>query len=83
MVDTFTRERQELQAALHEESQRANRIQMELDAKESEIEQLVQKLALHSSDSMSVCSLPDSNSDDKLGTVVPRNHGHIREGGLC
>lgn len=49
----------EAQAALYEEGQRAQRLQMELDAKESEIEQLQQKVLLHGSDSTSVHSDTD------------------------
>lgn len=62
----------EAQAALYEEGQRAQRLQMELDAKESEIEQLQQKVLLHGSDSTSVHS-----DTDPEGTTEGRLEGWL------
>jgi multidrug resistance efflux pump len=66
MMDKFQHELSEAQVNLADESQRANRVQMELDAKDSEIEQLQQKLALLNSDTMSVSSggMGDVNGDE-------------------
>lgn len=58
----------EAQAALYEEGQRAQRLQMELDAKESEIEQLQQKVLLHGSDSTSVHS--DTDPEGTTGDLT-------------
>lgn len=59
MAEKLQRDLNESQAALYEESQKATRLQMELDAHESEVEQLQGKLALYNSDNMSVNSGPD------------------------
>ena len=59
MADKLQRDLMESQAALYEESQKATRLQMELDAHESEVEQLQGRLALCNSDTMSVNSGPD------------------------
>lgn len=49
MVARFQKDISEMQATLHEESQLKIKLQMELDSKDAEIEQLRQKLALRSS----------------------------------
>ena len=59
MVEKFNRELSETQAALYEEGQNRLRLQMELDARESEIEQLKQKVMLQNSDTASINSGPD------------------------
>lgn len=42
------------------------KLQMEMDAKESEIEQLMQRLALNNSDTASVHSGNDLDADDSV-----------------
>ena len=66
MVDKFSKDLSEAQLNMNEESQRASTLQRELDAKESVIEQLEQKLALVSSDTRSISSfgMADVNSDE-------------------
>lgn len=66
MVDKFNRDLSEAQMNMNEESQRASSLQRELDAKESVIEQLEQKLALVSSETKSISSfgMGDVNSDE-------------------
>ena len=68
MMDKFQHELSEVQMNLLEDNQRANRVQMELDAKESEVEQLQQKLTLLNCDTVSVSSagMGDVNGDDVL-----------------
>ena len=56
MVEKFQRELSETHAALYEEGQNRLRLQMELDARESEIEQLKQKVMLQNSDTASISS---------------------------
>lgn len=62
MVEKYQREVSEAQAALYEEGQNRTRLQMELDAKESEIEALVQKVALSNSDTASLHSANDAET---------------------
>lgn len=56
MIDKYQRDLSETQGALFEEGQQRSRLQMELDAKDSEIEQLRQKLLVMNVDSASVSS---------------------------
>ena len=56
MVEKFQRDLSEVSSALYEEGQFKAKQQMELDSKDSEIEQLRQKLALMNADSTSVNS---------------------------
>lgn len=56
MVDKYQRDLSETQAALYEEGQARNKLQMEMDAKDCEIEQLRSKLFYISNDSGSVNS---------------------------
>lgn len=72
MVEKFQRELSETQAALYEEGQNRLRLQMEMDARESEIEQLKQKVMLHNSDTASINSGPDMDGqpDHMLGTLL-------------
>lgn len=60
MMEKYQHEVSEAQAALYEEGQNKIRLQMELDAKESEIEALRQKLTLSTSDNVSLLSANDS-----------------------
>ena len=56
----------ELQVALSDETQKVVRLQMELDAKESEAEHLLQKLQLQGTDTASVSSNNDLELDDSM-----------------
>ena len=64
-VDSYTRQLNEMQATTYEEGQKVRQLQMEIDAKDSEIEQLKQKVALNSSDTASVHS--GNDLDDEVG----------------
>ena len=64
MVLKFQREMTELQAALYEEGQNRTRLQMELDAKDSENEQLQARMALQNSDTASVNSSGHEMEED-------------------
>jgi len=63
MVEKYERDLSETHAALYEEGQSRNKLQMELDAKDSEIELLQQKLSTHSMDTASVHSGSLEDSD--------------------
>ena len=56
MVEKYQRDLSETQAALYEEGQTRNKLQMELDSKDSEIEMLQQKLSVTQLDTASVHS---------------------------
>lgn len=56
MVEKFQRDISDMASALYEEGQIKAKQQLELDSKDSEIEQLRQKLALMNADSTSVNS---------------------------
>jgi len=56
----------ELQALLNEETQRSTSLQLELDAKQSEIEHLRQKVALNAVDTSSVHSGNEPDLDDTV-----------------
>uniref|UniRef100_A0AAQ4S1U0 non-specific serine/threonine protein kinase n=1 Tax=Gasterosteus aculeatus aculeatus TaxID=481459 RepID=A0AAQ4S1U0_GASAC len=63
----YQREINEMQAQLSEESQMRIELQMALDSKDSDIEQLrnlLQSLSVQSMDSASVCSGPEFDTDD-------------------
>ena len=64
MVLKFQREMTELQAALYEEGQNRTRLQMELDAKDSENEQLQARMALQNVDTASVNSSGHEMEED-------------------
>ena len=66
MVARFQKELSEVQALLYDESQARLKLQMERDSKDSEIEQLQQKLALHC-DTVSINSSPDTEFQDENG----------------
>ena len=66
MSAKFQRDLTEAQATVFEEVQRATRAQMELDSKEAENEQLMQRLALQTSDTASVNSSNNEIDDDPL-----------------
>lgn len=65
MVDKYQRDLSETQAALYEEGQLRNKLQMELDSKDSEIELLQQKLSV-SLDTASVHSGSLEDGDTSL-----------------
>ena len=56
MVEKYQRDLSDTQAALFEEQQYKGKLQMELDAKDSEIEQLQQKLSFANVDNTSINS---------------------------
>lgn len=56
MVEKYQRDLSETQAALYEEEQSRNKLKMELDAKDSEIELLQQKLSIQNLDTASIHS---------------------------
>lgn len=66
MVIKCQKESQDLQAQLVEENAAKLRLQMELDSKDSEIEQLQQKVALFYSETASLSSA--DNENDELHT---------------
>ncbi|GIX66903.1 rho-associated protein kinase 1 [Caerostris darwini] len=63
MITRFNKELSEMQALLYDESQAKLKIQMELDSKDSEIEQLQHKLALVNSENASFSSGIEDNDD--------------------
>ena len=78
-MEKLQRDISELQAQLYEDGQRSLRLQMELDAKESEIEQLQHKVSLHTSDTASVSSGADMEGED--GFMGTEGVGTIADGG--
>ncbi len=64
MASKFHIELSEARSLLTEENQNKLRLQMELDAKESEIEQLLCQVALQTSDTVSVSSGADMDGED-------------------
>lgn len=58
------KELQDQAAQLYEESQSKLRLQMEVDAKDSEIEQLHRRLAALTADTASVTSISENDQDD-------------------
>ncbi|GFR98507.1 rho-associated protein kinase [Elysia marginata] len=67
MVEKMQRDVLEAQQSVYEESQARQRLQMEMDAKDSELEQLRQKLAFTNSDTASVNS---GNMDESSISVT-------------
>lgn len=63
ILEKMQRDLSEAQANLLEESQKSQRLQMDLDSKESEMEHLLQKMTIQNSDTMSVNS-GDQDGDD-------------------
>jgi Rho-associated protein kinase 2 len=63
MVVKFQKESQDLQAQLVDENSAKVRLQMEVDSKDSEIEQLQQKLAMLCSETASLSSADNENED--------------------
>ena len=64
MAAKFQKEIQELQSQVIDESQMKVRLQMEVDSKDSEIEQLQSRLALLSSETASLSSGGAENEND-------------------
>ena len=65
MVARFQKELSEMQAILYDESQLKVKLQMELDSKDAEIEQLRQKLSLRHSDEHIIHStIKESEAND-------------------
>ena len=76
MVDKHSRELSDLKASLTEESDARTRLQLELDARESEIEQLKQKLV--ASDTVSISSGNDLDTDlDAVGMYIFVGKSHL------
>ena len=83
MAAKLQRDLDESKAALYEESQKVIRLQMELDAHESEVEQLQGKLALCNSDNMSVNSGPDLDGGTYLLPQLCRNVKQVTRRVVC
>ena len=66
MVEKYQRDLSETQAALYEEGQMRNKLQMELDSKDSEIEMLQQKLSVLNIDTASIHSGSLEENDSLL-----------------
>ena len=66
-VAKYQREINEHQATIYEEGQKSTRMQMEIAAKDSEIEQLKQRIALNCSDTTSVSSSGNDMEGDMQG----------------
>ncbi|XP_041255160.1 rho-associated protein kinase 1 isoform X1 [Onychostruthus taczanowskii] len=89
MVVKYQKELNEMQAQLAEESTYRNELQMQLDSKESDIEQLRRKIMdlQQGMDSTSVASLPTDETDGNLsesrleGWLSVPNKGNIRRHG--
>lgn len=65
MVARFQKELSEMQAILYDESQLKVKLQMELDSKDAEIEQLRQKLSLrHSDEHLIHSTIKESETND-------------------
>lgn len=73
MVEKYQRDLSETQAALYEEGQTRNKLQMELDSKDSEIELLQQKLSVINIDTASVHSEDDTLSMINSSLSCKRN----------
>ncbi|XP_043227647.1 rho-associated protein kinase 1-like isoform X1 [Amphibalanus amphitrite] len=85
-VARFKEDQQETQAMMAEELQNMNKLQMELDSKDSEIEQLRQKLAMVNSETASLNSgadLENADGDDSRleGWLSVPNKQNIRRHG--
>ncbi|XP_063414953.1 rho-associated protein kinase 1-like isoform X2 [Mytilus trossulus] len=70
MVEKHGRDLSETQAALYDEGQQKAHLQMELDSKDSEIEQLRQKLAYGNIDSTSMNSLTMEDGGDGSDVIL-------------
>lgn len=68
-VMKWQKEVQELQASFLEESALKTKLQMELDSKDAEIEQLQMKLTSHCSETASLSSA-DNDADDTQGLFL-------------
>ncbi|KAK3585004.1 hypothetical protein CHS0354_024918 [Potamilus streckersoni] len=83
MVEKYQRDLSETQAALYEEGQQRNRLQMELDAKESEIETLQQKLSINietislTGSSEDSVQLPDTSITSIVPSPSPSPDSHM------
>ncbi|GFN77047.1 rho-associated protein kinase [Plakobranchus ocellatus] len=75
MVEKMQRDVLEAQQSVYEESQARQRLQMEIDAKDSELEQLRQKLAFTNSDTASV----NSGTMDESSLSVTDDSGVISD----
>ena len=76
MVEKFQKELSELQATISEECQQRQRIKLELDSKDSVIEQMQWKLSMLSVDSLSVNS-GDAESATPESDLVPGTYFRI------
>ncbi|XP_021378101.1 rho-associated protein kinase 2-like isoform X1 [Mizuhopecten yessoensis] len=84
MIEKYSRDLSETQAALYEEGQQRSKLQMELDAKDSEIELLRQKLTFLNVDSASVHSGNGENDGDiSITSISPVNSDTLMEGWLA
>ena len=71
MAAKFQKEIQELQAQVLDESQMKIRLQMEIDSKDSEIEQLQSRIAILSSETASLSSGgADNDTEDAYGQGI-------------
>jgi len=83
MVSKYVKEQQDLHATIYEESQFRNRLQMELDTKDSELEQLQIKLAQINVDTASLSSGVGGDSGGGGGDPPSiENMGIMEIGGL-
>ncbi|CAG5126387.1 unnamed protein product, partial [Candidula unifasciata] len=80
MIEKMQRDVLEAQQSVYEESQARQRLQMEIDAKDSEMEQLRQKLSLSTSDSMSIYS---GNNEDSIVSSSEDSANTYMEGWLA
>ncbi|XP_061100119.1 rho-associated protein kinase 2 isoform X2 [Conger conger] len=73
----YQREIDDMQAQIVEESQVRIELQMALDSKDSDIEQLrglLTSINVHSLDSASVCSGPETDTDDNFPVRISHSH---------
>ena len=79
MVEKYQRDLSETQAALYEEGQTRNKLQMELDSKDSEIELLQQKLSVLNLDTASVHSgsLEDESLSIHNSSISSKERGFM------
>ena len=69
----------DLQSSLYEENQLRIKLQMEVDSKDSEVEQLTQKLASASADTVSnISSGAENDSEEGVQVTIPSVVGLFR-----
>lgn len=84
MIEKYSRDLSETQAALYEEGQQRSKLQMELDAKDSEIELLRQKVTFLNADTLSVHSgNGDGDGDISITSISPVASDTLMEGWLA